>query len=127
MAFHNFIRAMLEGEPITIYGDGNQSRDFTYVTDVVAANLLSMKKETKHKTYNIVGWNHLTVNDVIHVLKELMEVEVEVLFKEKAKGDVRDTSADTSRSKEELRFKPEYNLAYGLKKEIEWIKEIYSL
>ncbi|GAH73152.1 unnamed protein product, partial [marine sediment metagenome] len=127
MAFHRFIKAILEGNQIEVYGNGEQSRDFTYVSDVVNANILAMQKDTKEIIFNIGGGNYATINRIIHTLKELIKFNIKVEYKEKAKGDVRDTKADISRAKRELGFFPKHNLSFGLKQEIEWIKSIYNL
>lgn len=127
MAFNKFIKSMLTGESLTVYGDGEQSRDFTYVSDVVDANILAMQKDTKEIIFNIGGGNYATVNRIIHALKELIKFNIKVEYKEKAKGDVRDTKADISRAKRELGFFPKHNLSFGLEQEIEWIKSIYNL
>lgn len=127
MAFNKFIKSMLTGESLTVYGDGEQSRDFTYVSDVVNANILAMQKDTKEIILNIGGGNYATINRIIHTLKELIKLDIKVEYKDKAKGDVRDTKADISRAKRELGFNPKYDLNYGLEWEIEWIKSIYNL
>ncbi|MBA7680213.1 UDP-N-acetylglucosamine 4-epimerase [subsurface metagenome] len=127
MAFNKFIKSMLREESLTVYGDGEQSRDFTYVSDVVDANILAMQKDTKEIIFNIGGGNYATINRIIHTLKELIKFNIKVEYKEKAKGDVRDTKADISRAKRELGFNPKYDLNYGLEREIEWVKSIYNL
>jgi nucleoside-diphosphate-sugar epimerase len=127
MAFHKFIKAILEGSMIEVYGDGKQSRDFTFVQDVVQANLLAMKGSTVHSTFNIGGGNQATVNEVIEILQELIGKKANVVYQEKAKGDVKSTKADTRRARKELVFEPGFSLENGLKKEIDWIREIYGL
>ncbi len=127
MAFYKFIKSAINGKPIIIYGDGRQSRDFTYVSDVVAANILAMQKDTEDTIFNIGGGNYVTVNETIELLGKLLKLPVNVKYKEKEKGDVRDTSADINRAKRELGFNPKYDLNYGLEKELEWIKKIYNI
>jgi nucleoside-diphosphate-sugar epimerase len=122
MAFHKFIRAILSGGTIEVYGDGKQSRDFTYIEDVVWANLQAMGKLTEHSVFNIGGGNQATVNEVIDMLQELIGKKAKIAYQEKAKGDVKNTKADISRAKEELDFEPGFSLEDGLRREIEWIE-----
>ena len=127
MAFHRFIKSAMSGKPIIIYGDGKQSRDFTYVSDVVAANILAMENNTKEIIFNIGGGNYATINETIEILRKLLELPVKVKYKEKEKGDVRDTKADVTMAKKELGFNPKYDLNYGLEQEIKWIKGMGKL
>jgi len=127
MAFHRFIKSAIREEPIIIYGDGEQSRDFTYVKDAVEANILAMEKNTKEIVFNIGGGNYATVNQILNILKEQMKFKFKVRYEEKAKGDVRNTRSDITRAEKELGFNAKYDLNYGLKQEIEWIKKIYNL
>ncbi len=127
MAFHRFVKSILQRKPVNVYGNGEQSRDFTYVLDVVEANLLAMEKDAKGTIFNIGGGNYATVNQILQMLRELLHLDIKVEYKEKVKGDVRNTKADITRAKRELGFNPKYDLNYGLEREIEWIKSIYNL
>ena len=69
MAFHKFIKAMLQGDEITIYGDGEQTRDFTFVSDVVEANLLAMNTDAIGEVFNIGGGSRITVNGIVKMLE----------------------------------------------------------
>ena len=80
MAFHKFIRNMLAQKEITIYGDGQQTRDYTYIADAVTANLLAMEKGRPGETYNIGGNSSVKLMDVIHLMAELMQVEPKLTF-----------------------------------------------
>jgi len=71
MAIHKFIKAILNGDQITIYGDGTQTRDFTYVQDVVNANILAAKDRVEGEIFNIGGGNRITVNDLIKEIENL--------------------------------------------------------
>lgn len=126
MAFHIFIKAILEDKPIIVFGNGEQSRDFTYISDVVEANILAMESNSKETIYNIGGGNYATVNQVLEILKEFMKSDPQVKYEKKAKGDVKDTKADIKKAKRELGFVPKQDLTTGLKKEIEWVKQIYK-
>ncbi len=126
MAFHKFIKAILENRPITVFGNGNQSRDFTFVIDVVDANIAAMTKETESTIFNIGGGNHETVNGVIGLLQDLLGKKAKINYIENVKGDVRDTKADITLPRRELGFNPAYDLKHGLQKEIEWLKSMYN-
>ena len=104
MAFHKFLRAIYAGEPIPIYGDGEQTRDFTYVSDIVDANLLAMRGGKPGDYYNIGGGSRVTVNQCIEALARLREPRIERLPSQP--GDVRHTWADISAARERLGYGP---------------------
>ncbi len=126
MAFNKFIRAGLRKEKLHIYGDGFQSRDFTYIDDIVRANLLAAEKGEPGDIFNIGGGTQATVNEVLEIIgSNLGDLNVE--YQERQRGDARHTSADTSRAREKLGFKPLVSLSEGLGREIEWLKENIEL
>lgn len=121
MAFHRFIRAGLTGERIELYGDGEQSRDFTFIDDIVQANLLAAERGKSGAVYNIGGGSVTTVNQVLAILQnELGTLTIE--RQERQKGDARHTSADTSAAQLDLGFKPAVSVQEGLQREIEWLR-----
>ncbi|HEX5416829.1 MAG TPA: NAD-dependent epimerase/dehydratase family protein, partial [Chloroflexota bacterium] len=91
MGFHRFIRAMLRDEPITIYGDGEQTRDVTFIDDIVAANLLAAERGQPGDVYNVGGGHQVTVNQVLHELELVLGWVPRVRHVSEQKGDVRDT------------------------------------
>ena len=121
MAFHRFLKAGLAGEPITVYGDGEQSRDFTFVTDAVAGTKAAMTKGKAGIAYNIGGGQRATVNEVIGYINELQEMPLKVNREDVQKGDVRHTWADTTRAAADLGFRPRTDMREGLKAEREWL------
>ena len=127
MAFHKFIRAMLKGEEITIYGDGNQTRDFTYIEDAVKANFLVMEKDCSGEVFNIGGGTHTKVNEVTGFLEKLIKKKALIRHINPQKGDMRDTLADIGKAKRLLNYNPSFDLVEGLKREIEWLKETIKL
>ncbi|NIQ17783.1 MAG: NAD-dependent epimerase/dehydratase family protein [Candidatus Aenigmarchaeota archaeon] len=127
MAFHKFIRAILQGEEITIYGDGNQTRDFTYIEDVVKANFLIMDKDCSGEVINIGGGIHTKINEITALLQKLMGKKARIRHINPQKGDMRDTLADIGKAKKLLNYNPRFDLTEGLKREIEWLKEIAKL
>ncbi|MBC7644119.1 MAG: GDP-mannose 4,6-dehydratase [Thermoleophilia bacterium] len=125
MAFNKFSRAALTHQPITIYGDGHQSRDFTYIGDIVAANRLAMAaSHLETGTFNIGGGVIVTVRDVLELLEAIVGHKLDVTFGDTQPGDVRHTSADTYRAHEMLGFAPQVALADGLAREVEWMRGI---
>lgn len=126
MAFHKFIRALLLGEPITVYGDGEQSRDFTYVEDVVAANLAAMHHGRPGGCYNLGGGVHVTVKEVLNLLELITGKRVQVRYVSRQFGDPTRTVADTTAARMELGFEPVWTLVDGLRKEVSWMSEILA-
>jgi UDP-glucuronate 4-epimerase len=124
MAFNRFCRAALEQTPIDIFGDGNQTRDFTYVGDVVTGLLLAARAPgVEGGIFNIGGGSQASVNDALSLIAELAEHELRISYGERPHGDVRDTRADTTRTEEKLGFSPATPLSEGLAAEFEWMQE----
>jgi UDP-glucuronate 4-epimerase len=129
MAFHKFVKAALAGEPIGVFGDGHQSRDFTFVDDIVAANISAMNAMlagARGDTYNLGGGSTVTVREVVDLLGEILGAPVAANFGDTQPGDVRHTSADTARAREALGFEPEVQLADGLAREVDWLRGVYA-
>ncbi|MFQ5867089.1 MAG: NAD-dependent epimerase/dehydratase family protein [bacterium] len=124
MAFHKFIRAMLKGEEITIYGDGNQTRDFTYIDDAVNSDILLTEKSCAGEIFNIGGGSYISVNAAIKLLEEIIEKRARIRYIKKRKGEMQATWADIKKAKKMLGYNPRFNLKEGLLKEIEWIKTV---
>ncbi|MBN2184093.1 MAG: NAD-dependent epimerase/dehydratase family protein [Candidatus Krumholzibacteriota bacterium] len=124
MAFSRFITASLEGGEIEVYGDGRQTRDFTFVSDAVEANILAARYTGDEKIFNIGGGSRVSVLDVLEIIRKETGKEVKTSFLERAKGDVLDTWADTTRASSELGFAPAVKLEEGLAKEVAWYKDL---
>jgi UDP-glucose 4-epimerase len=124
MSFHRFFRWALEDKPLKVYGNGEQSRDFTHVDDIVEANWLASEKALPGEVFNIGGGSRVTLNEVIEIIEEIAGRELEVGYQAKQKGDVQHTMADMTKAKEELGYKPKVSIRDGLKTEYEWIKEL---
>jgi UDP-glucose 4-epimerase len=122
MAFHKFIRAILRGERISVYGDGEQTRDFTYVSDVVDASILAVDAPAG-QVFNVAGGSRVTVNHVISTLEELVGRPALVDRQERQAGDQRHTWADTSAAREILGYVSQVGLREGLAREVEWLRE----
>lgn len=123
MAFHKFIRAIWLHEPVLVYGDGEQSRDFTYVADIVAANIAAIDQGRPGACYNLGGGVHATVNKVLRLLASITGERAQISYIARQLGDAAHTSADTTAAREELRFTPTVTLAEGLSREVDWLAE----
>ncbi len=121
MAFHKFIRAMLRDEPFRVFGNGEQTRDFTYVADVVEANMLAVENGADGMVYNIGGGSRITLNRAIELLEKITGKKAKREHAVEQKGDVRHTWADTTRAASQLGFAPRYDTEQGLRKEVEWL------
>ncbi len=122
MAIHKFIKAIFNNEELIVYGDGNQTRDFTYVDDVVEANILAAKSDLVGEILNVGGGSRVSLNNLIRLLEEITCKKSKIKYVETQKGDVRDTLADTTKIKELLGWKPEINIKEGLRRQVEWMK-----
>lgn len=123
MAFHRFLRATLQGKPITLYGDGHQTRDFTFVMDVVEANLAAATRAVPGRVYNIGGGSRVSVNEVLQVIGKVTGRTPSVRGEGDQKGDMRHTYADTQRARTDLGFVPRVGLEEGLTAEYRWLSD----
>jgi UDP-glucuronate 4-epimerase len=122
MAFHRFCRAALLGEPLTVFGSGEQTRDFTFVADVVAATrAAAIAPAAAGQAYNVGGGSRVSVNEALELIVSFAGRPVEIVRLDAEKGDVRDTGADTSRARRDLGFEPTTTVAEGLQAEFEWM------
>jgi nucleoside-diphosphate-sugar epimerase len=124
MAFHRFINSVMDDEPIVLYGDGEQSRDFTFVADIVEANVAAAESKAVGAVYNLGGGSRTTVNEVIATIGGLVGREPKVDRREVQKGDVKHTAADTSAARREIGFAPRVTLAEGLARQVQWQKDV---
>lgn len=121
MAFHKFIKNIMEGKEIRIYGSGEQTRDFTYIDDVVEANLLAAKKRVDGKVFNVGGGNRIGLKKTLNIMEDVVGKKAIVRNVNPQKGDVKDTYADTSKAKGLLGYNPRWDIRDGLEKEVEWL------
>ncbi len=122
MAFHRFLRAAITAQPITLYGDGEQTRDFTFVADAAAATANAATRGVPGRVYNIGGGSRVSVNRVLDIVARLAGRPLDVRREGVQKGDMRDTYADTSRARADLGFAPTVTIEEGLAAEYEWMK-----
>ena len=119
-----FVTAILKDEPPTIFGDGEQSRDFTYIDNVVGANLLAARaKQTKGEVINIACGQAVTVNEIIALINELLGKNIRPIHTDPRPGDVKHSLADITLAKKLIGFKPTVPFKQGLQKAIDWYRE----
>jgi len=126
MGFHKFLRAALLDQPITVYGDGEQTRDFTFVHDVVAANIAAATRGVPGRVYNVGGGSRVSINHVLDMIGRVSGRPPRITVDPAQKGDMRHTYADTSLARADLGFVPKVGLEEGLAAEHAWLAEILS-
>jgi UDP-glucose 4-epimerase len=123
MAIRKFVRLMSSGQPANIFGDGEQTRDFTFITDAVDANILAMKRGAADgKVVNIGGGSSVTVNQVVDKIREHFPDSPVPTYIEVQQGDVDHTLSDNSKASELLEWKPEVSFDEGLKEFVDWYR-----
>ena len=123
MGINKFVRAVLKGEAITVYGDGTQTRDFTYIDDIVEANVLAAMSDVRGEVFNIGGGNRISVNGLIGAIEMAVGKTANVEHSAEQKGDVKDTWADTRKATELLGWHATIGITAGLKRYVDWIRK----
>ena len=126
MAFHKFCRALLRGEEIGVYGDGRQSRDFTFIDDAIEANVRAWKSSAPQGVYNVGGGSQVEVLEAIALLEAALGSKAKLRFEPRPPGDPLRTRADAGRIRADLGFAPETPIALGLAAEAAWARELYA-
>ena len=121
MAFNRFIRAALEDLPIEVFGDGSQTRDFTFVSDIVDG-IVAAPAAPPGSVLNLGGGSRVTLSEALEVLGTVMGREIRVQLSDAQAGDVKDTWAAVARAREAIGFQPKVDLASGLAAEYEWLR-----
>ena len=114
-----FISNVSSNKPPIIYGDGEQTRDFTFVNDVVHANILASESKATG-VFNIAGGKRITITDLTQSIMNIMGKELDVIYEDPRPGDIMHSIADISKARKELNFEPQFNLSTGLEKTIQW-------
>jgi nucleoside-diphosphate-sugar epimerase len=127
MAFHKFLKAALKGEEIHLYGDGEQTRDFTFVSDAVAATIAAGECGVPGRVYNVGGGARVSMNDVLRIMERVVGQRIAVSREPAQKGDMRDTYADTSLARQDLGFSPAVALDEGIQAEYRWLAQSPAL
>ena len=122
MAFHRFLKAARDASPIRVFGDGRQTRDFTYIDDIVAATRAAADSGKPGGVYNVGGGERVALLDVIARIEKVTGRRLEVTREGAQKGDMRDTFADTSAAGRDLGFRSTVGLDEGLAREWDWIR-----
>ena len=120
MAFNRLIAAALAGEPFTVFGDGSQTRDFTFVSDAVSGTVASSQHGIPGTAYNLGGGSRRSMNSVFRTLERLLGEPVVREYCARQSGDARDTSADIGRASGDLGYHPAYSFEAGLSEQLEW-------
>jgi len=125
MAFHIFLKAIGENKPIPLYGDGKQTRDFTFIDDIVDANILSLDKGKAGEVYNVGGGNRKEMKTIFPMLENITGKKVLIQHTDLQRGDVFHTYADINKAKKILDFSPQVSLEEGLSEQWDWIQKLY--
>ena len=120
MGIHKFVRAIINKDPITIYGDGTQTRDFTYITDIIDANILAAFSPITGESFNIGGGSRINVNELIRIIEEKCGRKGSIVYSDPQKGDVTDTLADISMARTKLGWAPHVSLPKGISSFVDW-------
>jgi UDP-glucose 4-epimerase len=123
MGFHKFLKATLLGQPVTVYGDGEQTRDFTFVDDAVSATIAAATRGVAGRVYNIGGGSRVSINQVLDMIGCISGQRPAVSLDREQEGDMRHTLADTTRARADLAFAPLVDLEEGLAAEYTWLAE----
>jgi nucleoside-diphosphate-sugar epimerase len=124
MGFHKFLRAAIRGESMSLFGDGEQTRDFTYVHDAVSATIAAATKGVPGRVYNIGGGSRVSMNQVMQIIGRVAGRQLMITRDEAQKGDMRHTYADTTLARHDLGFAPRVGLEEGLAAEFQWLSGV---
>ncbi len=127
MAFTRFLYSLINKKKIVIYGNGEQTRDFTYVDDIISATINSAISKNVGEIFNIGGGSVISIKEIIEIMQNLTESNSEIEFNSEQKGDVKHTHADINKSKKLIQYVPKTNISTGLKSQFNYIKNNQSL
>lgn len=126
MAFHQFFLALLKEEIIPLYGDGHQTRDFTFIDDIIEANILALKRGRVGEVYNIGGGHQKKLAEVIELMEKITGRKAKINRLDPQKGEVAHTLACIDKARMDLGYNPRPDLENGLREQWAWIKKIYA-
>lgn len=118
-----FLTSILKGRKISIYGDGQQKRDFTYIDDVVEANLLALKTIRGFQLFNIASGENHSINEIITRIEGVTDSPVGVKYLSPRRGELTNTLADINKAKEALQYRPKVEIGMGLKMTFDWVQK----
>jgi UDP-glucose 4-epimerase len=119
-----FVFKALKNEPITIYGDGEQTRDFVYVKDVVQANVLAATNENVIGVFNVANENAITINELAKLIIKTTNSKSKIIYEDERPGDIKHSLASIKETREELKFKPSYDLISSLETTIKYFENL---
>ncbi len=122
MAFHRFLKAARDSTPIHLYGDGRQTRDFTFISDIVEATLRAGERGRAGGIYNVGGGDRVALNDVLKEVERITDTQLTIERQSTQPGDMRDTQADSRSAEADLGFRSTVSLAEGLTQEWSWLR-----
>ena len=122
-----FIKSILSNKSPTIYGDGEQSRDFTYIDNVVKANILAMHSNISGEIINVACGEKTSLNDLLKHINQLLSKNIEATYAKHRDGDVKHSLADILKAKKLINYIPLINIKKGIKNTIEWLKKMQEL
>ena len=117
-----FVTSLKNRKPPIIYGDGTQTRDFSYVKNIVDANIKAAESKSRG-IYNIAGGKSITVTDLADIIMELMDIQMDCKYIDARAGDIKHSLADISKAKKELGYDPKYDVRDGLEETIKWYQQ----
>jgi UDP-glucose 4-epimerase len=126
MGFHRFLKAALAGAPIVLYGDGEQTRDFTFVSDAVTATIAAGDRGVPGRVYNVGGGSRVSINEVLRIVERCARRPIAIQREPAQKGDMRDTYADTTLARQDLGFDPKTRLEEGIAAECRWLESLVT-
>ena len=118
-----FIGSILNDKSPIVYGDGEQTRDFTFVDDVVNANILAAES-TSEGVFNIAGGKRISINDLAGLIMEILDKDLDITHIEPQPGDIKHSLADISKAREQIGYMPKFNVKDGLKETVKWFQQI---
>ena len=122
MGFHKFMRAILADRPLDVYGDGAQSRDCTYVADVVDATVRAGETRTASRVFNVGGGSRRPLKDILEIMQDILGRRARIRYTAPMEGDVPHTHADITKGREEFGYNPSTPVEDGLLHEARWLE-----
>jgi UDP-glucose 4-epimerase len=124
MAFTNFVSRCLHGEPPVVYGDGEQTRDFTYAEDAVEANLALLDTDAADgEMMNIGSTDNISIIELARTIRDTIDPSLDIEFDERHEADAEHTHADVTKAHEIIGYEPTTTIAEGARKFVEWYRE----
>ncbi len=123
MAFHKFLKAVITGGEIEVYGTGEQTRDFTYISDAIDANIAAFSSGVNGEAYNVGGGSRIKLIDCIRIIEEISGEKARLGFGESQRGDARHTYADVSKAKSDFGYSPVIGIREGLTEHYDWLRK----